>query len=425
MTELAGKPTLLVAENGRPALFEAVGVEIEYMIVDTESLDVRPVCDRLMTAVSGAPLSEVEMGEIAWSNELTLHVLELKTNGPAPGLRGLSRRFHQNVRLANRELELLGCRLMPGAVHPWMDPHTETRLWPHEYNEVYQTFDRIFGCSGHGWSNLQSTHINLPFRGDEEFARLHAAIRIALPLVPGLSAASPYLDGRRGPALDGRMVAYRGNSVRVPSVSGRIIPEAAFTREEYERDILGRIYADLAPYDPEGVLRHEWANARGAIARFDRGAIEIRVIDAQECPDADVAVAAAVVHLVRALTVGRLAERDLLGDPSTEALASVLDDAFVRGEEAVVTDPLLLSILVGHTDPLPLGALWRRIIDSDPPADLDEGPARALEAIVREGTLGRRMLAAGGSEPSRSDLRRLGHALCQCLSDNVSFSADL
>jgi carboxylate-amine ligase len=425
MTELSGKPTLLVAEQGRPGLFEAVGVEIEYMIVDIESLDVRPVCDRLMTAVSGAPLSEVEMGEIAWSNELTLHVLELKTNGPATALRGLSGRFHHNVRLANRELELLGCRLMPGAVHPWMDPHTETHLWPHEYNEVYQTFDRIFGCSGHGWSNLQSTHINLPFRGDEEFGRLHAAIRIALALIPGLSAASPYLDGRHGPALDGRMVAYGQNSVRVPSVSGRIIPEVAFSREEYERNILGRIYADLATYDPGGVLRHEWANARGAIARFDRGAIEIRVIDAQECPDADMAVAAAVVHLVRALTVGRLAHRDLLEDPSTEALATVLGEAFIRGEEAVVVDPVLLSVLVGRTDPLPLGALWRRLIDSDPPGDLDEGSARALETILEEGTLGRRMLAAGGPEPSHSDLRRVGKALCRCLSDNITFSDDL
>ena len=32
-------------------------------------------------------------------------------------------------------------------------------------------------------------------------------------------------------------------------------------------------------------------NSRGAIARFDRNAIEIRVIDVQECPKADLAIA--------------------------------------------------------------------------------------------------------------------------------------
>ena len=56
---------------------------------------------------------------------------------------------------------------MPGGAHPWMDPARETRLWPHEDNEIYEAFDRIFGCTGHGWSNLQCVHLNLPFDDDE------------------------------------------------------------------------------------------------------------------------------------------------------------------------------------------------------------------------------------------------------------------
>ena len=84
----------------------------------------------------------------------------------------------------------MGCTLLPGGVHPWMDPSKETRLWPHEYNEVYRSFDRIFGCAGHGWSNLQSTHLNLPFADDDEFGRLHAAIRAILPLLPALNTVS-------------------------------------------------------------------------------------------------------------------------------------------------------------------------------------------------------------------------------------------
>ena len=91
----------------------------------------------------------------------------------------------------------------------------------------------------------------------------------------------------------------------------------------------------------------------------------------------------------------------------------------------MVVDPVLLSVLVGRTDPLPLDALWRRLIDSDPPGDLDEGSARALETILEEGTLGSRMLAAAGPKPSHSDLHRVGRALCQCLSDNVPLSDDL
>ena len=84
------------------------------MIVDRDTLDVKPVCDQLIAAVSGEPASEVELGDLAWSNELTLHVLELKTNGPAPSLEGLAGRFHESVLTASRALEGLGARLMPG-----------------------------------------------------------------------------------------------------------------------------------------------------------------------------------------------------------------------------------------------------------------------------------------------------------------------
>jgi carboxylate-amine ligase len=416
-----GKPTTVLPERGRPGLFEAYGVEIEAMIVDADTLSVRPECDVLMERVAGSAESEVELGPVAWSNELTLHVLELKTNGPAPSLSGLVPEFHASVRRANAELADLGARLMPGAMHPWMDPHTETELWPHEYTEVYHTFDRIFGCSGHGWANLQSTHLNLPFHGDDEFGRLHAAIRLVLPLIPALSAGSPFLDGCRSVALDARLVAYRGNARRIPSVTGLVVPEPAFTQAQYETEILGRIYTDLAPHDPEGVLHHEWANARGAIARFDRGTVEVRVIDAQECPSADLAVVAAVTSAVRALAVGPLSARDLPSDPDTESLARLLDDTTVRADAAEVAHPGLLEVLGMRPEPRAAGDVWRDLLDRFPPDDPEREWTGALEHILREGPLARRLVAAAGEEPDRARLREVYGSLCLCLEDNRPF----
>jgi gamma-glutamyl:cysteine ligase YbdK (ATP-grasp superfamily) len=393
-------------------------VEIELMIVDAETLDVKPVCDELIEKVVGAPLSEIEFGDLAWSNELTLHVLELKTNGPASTLHGLASQFHESVSLANRTLEKLGARLMPGAMHPWMDPETETRLWPHEYTDVYHAFDRIFGCSGHGWANLQSTHLNLPFSDDDEFWRLHAAIRIVLPLIPGLAASSPFRDGLALPALDGRLVAYRENARRVPSVAGSVVPEGATSRAQYEREILQRIYSDLEPHDPDGVLRYEWVNARGAIARFDRGSIEVRLIDAQECPTSDLAVVAAITQLVKSLTSGRLSQRDLAQDPATETLAGLLDRSIVQADRAKVTEPAVLGVLGVDEESLRLGELWARLLDADPPEDPSGEWTWALETILRQGPLARRMLALAGPSPSRKALQRVGAALCSCLAQN-------
>src|SRR5690606_34786160 len=129
---------------------------------------------------------------------------------------------------------------------------------------------------------------------DAEFARLHAAIRPVLPLLPALAASSPVVDGHATGTLDNRLAVYAENCRRVPSVSGAVVPEPVYSRADYETGLLGRIYRDLAPLDPAGTLRHEWVNARGAIARFDRSAIEIRLLDTQECPAADIAVAALV-----------------------------------------------------------------------------------------------------------------------------------
>src|SRR5690606_19527526 len=94
----------MTAPARRPlGLFEAIGIELEYMIVDAGTLDVLPICDRLLAAeamradsaaaassastassaagaagpavgAAGKVVSDVERGPISWSNELALHV---------------------------------------------------------------------------------------------------------------------------------------------------------------------------------------------------------------------------------------------------------------------------------------------------------------------------------------------------------------
>jgi gamma-glutamyl:cysteine ligase YbdK (ATP-grasp superfamily) len=147
-------------------------------------------------------VSDVEYPDISWSNELVSHVVELKTSGPTSRLSGTAGAFQDHVRRINALLAPHGARLLPTGAHPFMDPATETVLWPHEYGPVYAAFDRVFGCRGHGWSNLQSMHVNLPFCGDGEFGRLHAAIRLLLPVMPALAASTPVLDGRITGYLD-------------------------------------------------------------------------------------------------------------------------------------------------------------------------------------------------------------------------------
>jgi carboxylate-amine ligase len=196
-----------------------------------------------------------------------------------------------------------------------------------------------------------------------------------------------------------------------------VVPEPAFSQEEYEREILGRIYADMAPLDPDGVLRYEWANARGAIARFDRGTVEVRVIDAQECPAADLAVVAAVAEVVKALAMGPLAERDLTRDPDTEALAAVLEGTTVEAEQALIEDRGLLRVLGLGRDSMRAGDLWQALLDRHPPPDPNREWTAALETILASGPLARRL----GEAPDRSRLAAVYGGLCDCLAVNTPF----
>jgi len=407
-------------------LFERFGVELEYMIVDRDTFNVRPICDELLKAVSGTYEAEIqpdgEGSPIAWSNELALHVVELKTNHPADTLTGLDDTFHRHVRRINDLLAPMNARLLPTAMHPWMDPHRELKLWPHEASPIYDAFDRIFSCKGHGWANLQSVHLNLPFANDTEFGNLHAAIRAVLPLLPAIAAASPIVDGQVTGLADSRIDVYRSNARTIPSVSGKVIPEPVFTRDAYENELLAGIYRDIAPHDTDGILQHEWLNARGCIARFDRGAIEIRLLDIQECPKADLAILALVIEVVRALTQERWGGQASLRALDRDTMSDILRETTHHAEQAQVGYRPLLDVLGITTQDSSAGDIWRHLIDE---LILPDSPWReTLDTLVTQGTLSTRIINTLGNTPDRTAIDRVYRQLADCLQHNQLFTTE-
>jgi carboxylate-amine ligase len=404
-------------------LFEGYGVELEYMIVDAGTLDVRPIADRLIAAEHGSVENEIERGAFAWSNELARHVIELKTDGPAPSLCGLAAGFGGEIAGIDALLAPLGARLLPGGMHPWMDPAREFEIWPHGDRAIYEAFHRIFDCRGHGWANLQSAHLNLPFANDDEFGRLHAAVRALLPVLPALAAASPFADGRHQGVLDVRLEAYRTHARRVASVTGAVIPEPVFSRGEYEA-LLEGIYADLAPLDPAGILRHEWVNARGCIARFDRMALEIRLLDVQECPQADLAIAAAVTGTLRALCHAGPEQQTRLRKLDTGRLARLLARTVAEAGSARIDDGAYLLALGLEGATTSAGELWRALVDRHVASDAVYAEhLPALQVLLEEGCLARRLLRRIGRQPTREGLLSTYRELADCLREGRLFRA--
>jgi len=404
-------------------LFQGYGIELEYMLVDRDSLQIKPITDELLKHELGDYGSDFENGIVTWSNELVLHVVELKSTKPEADFQALERKFSENVKSINSILSKWNAMLMPTAAHPFMDPMKETKIWPHENNEVYAIYNKIFDCRGHGWSNLQSTHLNLPFYDDEEFAKLHAAIRLVLPILPALCASSPILDGKLTGTLDTRLKFYKTNQSKIPSITGKVIPEAVFSKRNYLNTIYEKIKTDIAPYDPNEELNAIWVNSRGAIPRFDRGSIEIRLMDIQECPAADLAALTLVIETIKALSANFFISLESQMKWKTESLAQILDQTIIHAGQAVLDNAEYLALFDFLGTKSLACELWKHILDlllkkGNPSLDRYK---RELNVMLAEGTLAHRIVRAIDNDQSTEKIASVYRRLSECLSQNKMF----
>ncbi|AUC80663.1 glutamate-cysteine ligase family protein [Lacinutrix sp. Bg11-31] len=400
-------------------LFDVYGIELEYMLVNKDTFKVAPQVDKLLTKKAGKLQADIENGDIAWSNELVAHVIELKTNGPAKSTNGLAAKFHANILEIDALLKPLNLQLLGSASHPLMNPNTDTQLWKHSYSEVYALYNTIFNCKGHGWSNVQSTHINLPFYNDKEFEKLHAAIRIILPLLPGLCASSPILEGKITGFKDTRLEFYKTNQKEIPELTGLVIPERVFSKLDYYATIFEPIKNAIRPYDKNKILDQHFLNSRGAIARFDRNAIEIRLVDIQESPKADIAICALIIEVLKALVKKEFSSLKDQKSWTKEDLFLILNDAIKHAENSKIENEAYLN-LFGLKAPATINNVWKHLYQTVKPK-LHATHHDAIELILAEGTLATRLLKAVGNDTTEKHIITVYRNLQKCLITNTLF----
>jgi gamma-glutamyl:cysteine ligase YbdK (ATP-grasp superfamily) len=368
--------------------------------------------------IAGKPTSDVQLGDITASNELVMHVLELKNSIPQPTDAPVADHFQQAITQLQPLLEDHHFQLLPTGAHPWMNPLTETVRWPHGNRDIYQQYDRIFNCRGHGWANLQSMHINLPFANDDELSQLHNTIRLLLPLLPALAASTPFLDGKPSGILDSRLSFYGTNQQRVPSITGNIIPEFIQSEADYQNRILTPMYQDIQALDPQGLLQYEWLNSRAAIAKFDIKAVEIRILDSQECTTADLAIAHAVHAILKYWQKNSQQHIDTPCD--SLHLKSIYERTIKQGLQVVIDDTVLLTQWQLPKRQMTVRAIWSYLIESVS-TDLSHISQKALEHILKNGNLSERILRACQNEYTRSRLTHVYRQLGDCLLINKQF----
>jgi gamma-glutamyl:cysteine ligase YbdK (ATP-grasp superfamily) len=280
---------------------EAFGPEHEFSLVD-EALKPLPIVDQVIKKIRGRIVNNVNLGDFTFGKELQSHVAEIKANAPFRSPCVFEETMYNAVLKISDTLERhFHANLLGLGMHPFLALN-EAQIWSHRDRSIYDAMGQLFNLRQHGWLNIQSFQLNLPYSSDSDAVTLHNVIVNILPYLPAISAASPIYEGKIGECVDNRLHFYRINQSEVPSLTGDVIPESISSLREYREIIIDKYSSDLSKLNAAPrIVGKEWMNSRGAIIRFDRKAIEIRVMDEQECIKSDVALSCFIRALVRGL----------------------------------------------------------------------------------------------------------------------------
>ena len=293
-----------------------------------------PVVDKIIKDFCGRIVNFVEQSNFTFGKELQLHVMEVKPNKPFKSPDDFVETMQNAVLTLSEFLERkYKAHLLGMGMHPLLKLE-ETGVWPHRHRQIYKVMSKIFNLKQHGWLNVQSFQLNIPYENEKDAFLLHNNLADVCAYLPAICASSPIYEGRHGEYVDNRLSFYMLNQKEVPSITGDVIPERVCSFDQYQREIIGKYSSDLASAGANTLLlSKDWVNSRGVIFRFDRRALEIRVMDEQECIKSDVALSC----FIRALLRGLMKEKPKL--LSHDILVKDFNSVIRNGLEARVSHP--------------------------------------------------------------------------------------
>jgi gamma-glutamyl:cysteine ligase YbdK (ATP-grasp superfamily) len=314
-------------------LLEVLGPEHEYSIVD-EELKPLPISDRVMKDFYGEIVDFVYLPKFIFGKESVMHQLEIKAKEPfrSPEL------FEEDMQCGvTTLLEFLSkkyhAQLLGTGMHPTLG-FEDTYNWPYSNQDVLRELKRLFDFKRHGWLNTQSYQLNLPFGNEKEAIKLYNALTQLCPYLPAITASSPICEGSLDANVDNRLYYYKIKTQEISSIAGDVVPEYITSLAQFQRDVVGKYSQDLANAGAgEKILHAEWMDQRGLIFKFSREAIEIRVMDEQECIKSDVALSC----FIRAAVRGLIATKHQ--PPPHELLVTDYNSIVKNGSNAEVTHP--------------------------------------------------------------------------------------
>lgn len=375
-----------------PALFDAFGFTAETSIHDAGLRHLLPIAPDI-AALTLPPTSRQHPER----QDLGIDAVS------ASAIQVSSRRAAKRPANWVRKLNALHASLTPA-----LEAHEATLLpGPSPFAPWTQDTDRPT-------SFTSGLRLDLHFAREADFGRLHAAVRMVLPLLPALSASTPFRDGRATGFHSARVRACIDLYDHHPERVGAFVPEPVFDPNDHDREVLGPI-ARAAGNDKRGDGHDPQAlNLRSATAHLDQGIISIHGIDAQENPAADMAVTEFAIAVLRALVAGRWSSNYLQRAWSSEDLMSVKLTTIRDGSRATIAnrDYLFMLGMLKQEQVLVSELLKHLFVELY--GELSENARGHVGLIIEQGCLAARMLAKAGKRPGTERIRGICAQLAAC-----------
>ena len=140
---------------------EVMGPEHEFSLVD-EGLKPLPIADKVIKGYCGKTVNFVEHRDFTFGKELQLHVMELKANEPFNSPPFFEEAMQKGVSELSSFVDKYDASLLGTGMHPLLKLN-ETAIWSHRHRKIYEEYAKVFNLKQHGWLNIQSFHLNLPY----------------------------------------------------------------------------------------------------------------------------------------------------------------------------------------------------------------------------------------------------------------------
>jgi carboxylate-amine ligase len=161
-------------------------------------------------------------------------------------------------------------------------------------------------------------------------------------------------------------------------------------------------------------LDPEQANARGAVARFDRQLMVMQVTDTQENAAADLAVAELINAVLRALASGRWVSTYLQRAWSENDLLPIFLQTIKDAGNTLITNrDYLLMFGLMKQEQLSVQKLWQHLF-VDLYGEISPEARQPIAHILEHGCLASRILRHTGRTPSPDKLRTVYRELADC-----------